>query len=271
MELLSMLEDIIQEIVFILGIIIAVVGLKIRKKIERYYRKKFLCLNYEYCLIEGESCKHRWFEDTENMVLKRNVIVYKWMIQLLEEIDVKPLVIGEPLLDSLQYDQILFEGPAANPKVNFYIHTYFPMVKYYVNLDEFFAPRDKSKKYKRQFHKRIRQMDYIVDTDGYYGFSVGNKKLDMISGETDYAILIKLVPDDFPALDKKRTVHILFGWSMAGSRKSIEYFLNHYKKIYKRFKKNHYFIAVNVNKSDNEFIARDDFIDLTEEAFPKRS
>lgn len=265
-----MFEDVIQVIVFVLGIIITVIGLKIREKIEIYRRKKFLSLNYKYCLVEGESCKHRWFEDTENMVLRRNIKVYKWMIQLLREIGVNPLVPGDPLPDRSEYDEILFEGPAANPKVNFYLRTYFPMIKYYVNLDEFFSPHDKSKKYKRQFHERIQQMDYIENTDGYYGFSIGNKKLDMISGETDYAILIKLVPDDFPALDKKKTVHILFGWSLAGSRKSIEYFLNHYKKIYKRFKNDHYFIAVNVNKSDNEFIARNDFIDLTEEAFPRR-
>lgn len=252
-----------------MGIIIIFIGLKIRKKLEKHYRKKFLSLNYKHCLIEGDSCNHSWFEDSEEMALMRNIKVYKWLIQLLLEIGVTPLVPKDSLLDNEEYDEILFEGPAANPRVNFYIRTYFPMVKYYVNLNEFFAPDDKSKKYKKQFRNRIKQMDYIQDTDGYYGFSVGSKKLDMISGETDYAILIKMVPDDFPALDKKRTIHILFGWSLAGSRKSIEYFLNHYKKIYKKFKKGHYFIAVNVNKSDNEYIAKEDYIDLTDEAFQR--
>lgn len=266
----STVADILQQISFVLGIIIAFLTIKIKKRIELYYKKKFLSLNHKCCLIEGEYSTQRWFEASENMALIRNLKVYKWMIQLLFEIGVKPIVPLDSLPDNLEYDEILFEGPAANPKVNFYINTYFPMVKYYVDLNEFFAPHERSKRYNKQFRKRIKAMNCIEDTVGYYGFSVGNTKLEMISGQTDYAILIKLIPDDFPALDKKRTVHILFGWSLAGTRKSIEYFLNHYKKIYKKFKNGHYFIAVKVNKANNEFIAMDDYIDLTEEAFPRR-
>ena len=261
-EVIFLYEDFVSKIVFFLGIIIAIIGSKVRKKWDIYNRKKFLSLNYKYCLITGDSSKHRWFETFEVMGLMRNIQVYKWIIEKILEIGVKPIVSGESLLTSIEYDEILFEGPAANPKVDFYIRTYFKNVKYYVNLDEFFNPEKKTEKYTRQYQNRIKKMSYIEDTKDYYGFSVGNKKLEMKSGETDYAILIKMVPSDFRAVDKGKTVHILFGWSLAGSRKSVEYFLKHYKKIYKRFKNNHYFIAVEINKNDNEYI-NEEYIDLT--------
>lgn len=68
----------------------------------------------------------------------KNLKVYNWLIQFLLGISVKPLVPFDAISDNSEYVEILFEGLAANSKVNFYLNTYFPMVKYYVDLDEFF-------------------------------------------------------------------------------------------------------------------------------------
>lgn len=85
-------------------------------------------------------------------------------------------------------------------------------------------------------------------------------------GFKDYAFFIKMVDSDFKNEDNK-TVHIIFGASDRATYIASQYFLTHCKKIYEKFKGNHYFIAVEVNLVDNSINHSRGIIDLTEDMF----
>ena len=82
----------------------------------------------------------------------------------------------------------------------------------------------------------------------------------------DYAFLIKLTPDDFNN-ECKKTVHILFGGRAISTVKATEYLRTQYKEIYKKYKSNHYFFAIEINLIDNSFNHKKGIIDLTKEMF----
>ena len=82
----------------------------------------------------------------------------------------------------------------------------------------------------------------------------------------DYAFLIKLTPDDFNN-ECKKTVHILFGERSIGTIKATEYLMTQYKEIYKKYRNNHYFFAIEINLIDNSFNHKRGIIDLTQDMF----
>ena len=85
--------------------------------------------------------------------------------------------------------------------------------------------------------------------------------------KTDYAFLIKLTPDDFKN-ECKKTVHILFGGRAISTVKATEYLKTQYKEIYRRYKNNHYFFAIEINLIDTSFNHQKGIIDLTNDMFP---
>ena len=67
--------------------------------------------------------------------------------------------------------------------------------------------------------------------------------------------------------DNNKTVYIVFGGGNIGTVKATEYLSMCYKQIYKKYKTNHYFFALEVNKIDNSINFSKGIIDLTDIMF----
>lgn len=151
-------------------------------------------------------------------------------------------------------DEIHIGGPLTNKAVNTYIITHLPGFKFYTQNYR-----------KKRFEKYPINKHFIQYNDNAIGFELkkGQDEIFLEHSEyTDYAILIKLIPNDFCNTCSK-TVHILFGGTDTGTLKAVEFFETYYKAIYKKFSSNHYIIAVPVNLVDGTFDLSKGFFDLT--------
>lgn len=154
-------------------------------------------------------------------------------------------------------NEICVGGFIPNKRVNAYFVKYFKKFKYYVD-----------EKYKSDYEKLPIDTQICYFSKNKTGFKIGESIfLETLSDKIDYAFLIKLTQDDFENGCNK-TVHILFGGKSISTIKATEYLRTQYKEIYKKYKNEHYFFALEINLIDNSFNHKKGIIDLTNEIFP---
>lgn len=96
------------------------------------------------------------------------------------------------------------------------------------------------------------------------GFDVLNfGSLPFTKGRYDWAVLIKLTPDD---LGEDKTVHLMFGYKFEGTRNAVKYFAAHYQDLYSRFQGKHYCVALLVDIRGSKCVCRQ-IVDCTSWAF----
>jgi len=151
-------------------------------------------------------------------------------------------------------NEINIGGFTANKKTNAYLTKYFPGFKFQESRE------------REQFHQKddFDMKIYEFTDSGQKGFKVGNLFLDVTDRIMDYAFLIKLVKSDFKD-DNEKTVHIVFGARDGGTEKATEYLLTHYKQIYQKYGKEHYFFALEVQQGEINY--NRGIIDLTDQMF----
>lgn len=153
-------------------------------------------------------------------------------------------------------NEICIGGFLSNKRVNAYFIKYFSDFKYYVD-----------EKLKKDYEKYTINTQMFVYSKSKMGYKINeNTFLETKFNKTDYAFLIKLTPDDFKS-ECKKTVHILFGGISISTVKATEYLKTQYKEIYKKYKNNHYFLAIEINLIDNSFNHKKGIIDLTNDMF----
>lgn len=158
--------------------------------------------------------------------------------------------------DDSANNEICIGGFLPNKRVNSYFIKYFSNFKFYVN-----------EKFREPYEKCPIDTKIIIYSKNKTGFKINeNIFLETKTDKIDYAFLIKLTSDDFNN-ECKKTVHILFGERSIGTIKATEYLMTHYKEIYKKYRNNHYFFAIEINLIDNSFNHKRGIIDLTQDMF----
>ena len=105
--------------------------------------------------------------------------------------------------------------------------------------------------------------DLLIRSKGD-GFDVLNfGSLPFTKGRYDWAVLIKLTPDD---LGEDKTVHLMFGYKFEGTRNAVKYFSAHYQDLYSRFQGKHYCVALLVDIRGSKCVCRQ-IVDCTSWAF----
>lgn len=149
-------------------------------------------------------------------------------------------------------NEMCIGGTFYNKRTNSYFVRYFDNFEVYVG---------------RKLEKANLVSQKVVYTDNHFGFKINEELfLETKEGLIDYAFLIKLVPKDFNN-ENDKVVHILFGGTFTGTIKATEYLKTHCKEIYKKFKNEHYFFAIEVNLTDKSFNEKEGIIDLTDKMF----
>lgn len=248
--------DMVKLVYIVLGIFISKAGLKLKTKYQKHMITKILSLNTEKCNISAGICEATWFESKNEMTLLSDVRQCQKVMKFLSGVNVNCQLYGE----NNNNDEILIGGPASNLRTNFYLSTSFPDFKIHLKKSLY--------KYNKYFQKRIESKVFVYDNE-FYGVMCKDKKLEFIPEIKDYAFIIKLTHEDFPLLSAHKTVHMFFGNSIIATDKAIDFFIKHYKKIYKKFRDRHYFIGIEIDKKLNDFIVSKSYIDLTDKMFKK--
>lgn len=152
-------------------------------------------------------------------------------------------------------NEINIGGFVSNKKVNAYFTKHFPNFKFVASTER-----------KSRYIKYPINQNLIEYSDKENGFLVGTDIFLKIDKTTDYAFVIKMKSGDFKN-DNNKTIHIVFGGGNIGTVKATEYLLMYYKQIYKKYKTNHYFFALEINKIDNSINFSKGIIDLTDIMF----
>lgn len=153
------------------------------------------------------------------------------------------------------HNEINIGGFVSNRKVNSYFTKHFNNFKFIANIDR-----------KNRYSKYPINHELIEYSDMKTGFLIENNIFFKIDEKTDYAFVIKMKKSDFKD-DISKTVHIVFGGGNIGTVKATEYLSMYYKQIYKKFKNNHYFFALEINRIDNTINFSKGIIDLTDIMF----
>lgn len=217
------------------------------KKVLDYNKNKPVQIyqsTYTYNTIEGYTYDYITYNSLEcmdNILNIFNIISQKFLFTTQEDSANNEICIG---------------GFLQNKRVNSYFIKYFSNFKYYVNEE-----------FKKPYEEYPINTQIIIYSKNKTGFMINkNIFLETKADKIDYAFLIKLTSDDFNN-ECKKTVHILFGGRSIGTIKATEYLRTHYKEIYKKYKNNHYFFAIEINLIDNSFNHKKGIIDLTKDMF----
>ena len=156
-------------------------------------------------------------------------------------------------------NEINIGGFVSNKKVNAYFTKHFQNFKFIANTER-----------KNRYSNYPINQELIEYSDKENGFLIDNNIFLEINKTTDYAFLIKMKSKDFKD-DNSKTVHIAFGGGNIGTVKATEYLSMYYKQIYKKYKTNHYFFALEINKVDNSINFSKGIIDLTDIMFKENT
>ena len=228
---------------------------------DKRYLKHVLNSKNKYFLITqsilGPGMISKTFTKTYSLITKKSVICICKICKLLDKAKI-PYQVFET--NKEQFDEIHIGGPLTNINTNAYISQYFPNFYY---IDKICNKQQHDKFF--YIHKKL-----IKYSDEFNGFSIkikNNNQPKILqfpnNKDTDYAFLIKLCSDDL-GIDK--TVHLILGGSDIGTLVATDFFTKNYIELYKYAKKDHYFIVIQVHKT-NQSVAMPSMKDLTEQMF----
>ena len=227
------------------------------KKVINFYKDKRFLKNVlgfndkpvliSHCIFNFSTGKNHEHE----YITKESLEATNKVIDLLHRQDIQFTLLD----NSDSQNEINIGGMVANKRVEKYFKNHFKTIKYV-------ASKDREEAYKEWGVNR----EFVEFSTDKTGFKINNKILLETNELVDYALLIKLVPTDFKN-ENDKTVHIIFGGSNIGTVKAAEYLSTHYKQIYKKYKRNHYFFAIEVNRIDKSINYAKGIIDLSEIMF----
>lgn len=194
--------------------------------------KRYLKEDYMYQLITYDDFKAYCQLNDLCSMLKLH------LIPSMEQIDLK--------------NEIHFGGPITNVRVDNYLGEYFPKFQYFTK------PGGGTPK------NIYNQRSSIKTHNDDRAYRIGNIYLNIDHG-MDYIFLIKLIisPSN---IKMKKTIHLMFAAHSTGSSKIIECLKVHSKEIYKKVKKNRYFLVIPINREHNT-LEFDKMLDCTLEMF----
>ena len=220
------------------------------------YLKKLLGFKNEEVVITQSVFEPSMISGiTHNMITYESALGLVNVTTMLKTCNYKYRIYEE---SSGKSDEFNIGGPTCNKKVNVYMVTFFPNFKFVTPL----ADRQKYDKYpiNKHFIEYSQNDTAFKIYKKHSGDVVYNFKID--SKYNDIIFLIKLTSQDFGG-NFEKTVFITFGGFNKGSLYSSHFLKIYYKKLYKDFQNNHFFIAIPFNNIDNSFDWSKGIIDLT--------
>lgn len=256
MEHLNIFNNIITIISFIVNMAFLI---PFTMKIYDYFTNKKFAKRVLGFNNESVQLSHSTFDLITESGSKNNFITYASLESINNIINLLN-IIGQDfdLVNEMMNakNEINIGGFLTNKKVNAYFTKYFNNFKFITDT-----------KYKKIYDKYPIDKRMIEYSSEKTGFKINDDIFLETNREiTDYAFLIKLTNNDFKN-DNIKAVHILFGGGDIGTIKSTEYLLTHYKQIYNKFKNNHYFFAMEVNRIDGSINYSRGIINLTDIMF----
>lgn len=222
--------------------------------IQKRYIKKILAYNDELVQIYQSTFTYDTVEGyTYDFITYNSLECIENILNIFNIVNQKFSFINQA--DNAR-NEICIGGFLTNKRVNAYFIKYFKNFKYYVD-----------DKFKNDYEKYPIDTRIINYSKNKTGFQINeNIFLETAINKIDYAFLIKLTPNDFNN-ECIKTVHILFGGRSISTIKATEYLMTQYKEIYKKYKDDHYFFAIEINLIDNSFNHKKGIIDLTKDMF----
>lgn len=190
------------------------------------------------------------------VVTENSVISIQKIVKLLEKTKISYDVLQT---NKEHYDEIHVGGPISNINTNAYVTQYFP---------NFHFVDQKSRQYQHENYYNIHRslIDYAETFHGFLITASNDNQSTYkfpVDDENDYMFLIKLTSRE---LNCEKTVHLIFGGSDIGTLVATDYFTKCYKNLYKLAKKDRYFIAIPVHRT-NKSAAISKLIDLSKSMF----
>lgn len=144
--------------------------------------------------------------------------------------------------DGLYGSEIHYGTPAISNFVNRYISMFIKGFKWRITKHNFVTFNFASKE-KEMFDSSI--IEKVEDGD-WEGFSFSNEEFPYIHEVQDYAFLLRLGKEHFPAAP--RTVHVLFSIGEYGIKAALEHFLYNLATIHEQFPSNDYLLVAKVGR-----------------------
>ena len=177
--------------------------------------------------------------------------------QLLETILEKNEISIQPMSTSYEgnNDKIYIGGPAANVEVNSLL-TRFKEFKYYTESHQ-----------ESTYDKNEINQHFIVYDDNKKGFMFKDRFFKIDKKTNDVGIFIRIPKNEKKGINY--TSHIIFAAWDVGTYNAVEFFVNNYKIISKKFKNRPYCFVVPISRIDNStrLLTENDIEDVSKEFF----
>lgn len=256
MNLINISNNIITIISFIVNLFFLVPFIyKVYKYfIQNRYIKKILAYSNEPIQIYQSTFKFEALDGSKHDFIKcssleetNNLLnIFNYKIQ-------KFVFVNQ---DDSAKNEICIGGSFYNKKTNSYFNKYFNNFISVIDL-----------KYKNKLDSLHIDTQLVEYSSNEFGFKIGEDIfLETEEYKNDYAFLIKLTSNDFND-ERNKVVHILFGGTYVGTIKATEYLKTHCKEIYKKYKNEHYFFAIEIDLINKSFNQKVGIIDLTNKMF----
>ena len=160
--------------------------------------------------------------------------------------------------------KICIGGPLSNCETHQYMKSQFPNFKCIVTDN--ILKRHDTVNNEDCFLPYIKEITEITE-DGIVGFVIKENKFLCVKDISDYAVIIKISPQDFKLSTIKSTIHILFGYTAESTLAAVRYFSDNYGQLDAKYGDKHYFLMLEVNPMTeyvNEFSEKGimDFTDV---------
>lgn len=257
------LYDAISAFLQLLGGLSALIAVfQLIKRIFLYFKTKryvktTLMFAEKQCYISQAIYKKEAVNERYDFVTLASMECFQKLQSFLHKYDYKII----PFSESYSGKNVIhMGGPVANINVNSLFVTKFKKFFFYTPIEN------------KEWNEKIGiNEDCIRYTDESSKhklcFKIGNEFLDLNENTTDYGIFIRI-----PRCRKngiEYTTHIIFGAWAQGTITAINFFIENYKMIAKKYKNNKYCFAVKISRVNNkiELLDNNSIKDLTNEFF----
>jgi hypothetical protein len=211
----------------------------ILRRVNKYKLKSILGLENELNYLLAPIYPDK---EGEKRIKYRNAYSFGHILELAYRIGKEPQIIPHDGLSEFSdtSDIIAVGGPKSNTYVKRIIKDY--------EID-----------FKITYKDEINEFEQPIGPKVYTGFKIG-EEIFPASEQKEPAIIIKLTEKE---IGEKRTIFLLFGYSAQGTASAAYYSNKEYKRLYKAFKKNKFYILINVSRRESYKVYKNKYIDLT--------
>lgn len=209
------------------------------KRVNKYKLKSILGLENELCYVLAPIYPDK---GGKKRIKYKNAYAFGHILELTYRIRKEPQIIPHDGLNEFTdiSDIIALGGPKSNSYVGKIINEY--------NIQ-----------FKTTNKAEINKFKQPIGPNIYTGFKIGEEVFPASEIE-EPAIIIKLTEKE---IGENRTIFLIFGYSAQGTASAAYYLSKEYKRLYKAFKKNKFYILINISRRESYKVYKREYVDLT--------